>query len=649
MNKITSKIKLLALFTVVLVLAVFTVLFQGNAQADDVKLNVKIKYDNTVIYEVDKTTYIANSNQGRFKMNYVIKNVTKKTLRIRAVKISETLYDGTYSDADMVYSDSIVTLSAGEEYELGGSEFKYASSDEYLFSYNVYAVILDEEDPSMSFTEDDYVQVASAQIPIIQEKVAFNIDYEYYTTQGIVYPDDRITFLFTIESLSNVPINNIKVYDSRYGLLGEIKELRPRESKNVSFDVTVTESSKSYPHIEYQKPNVPDKIVEEKYEDKVIDIEVVNYNYSLNMEITSDVKYINKNQSVEVTFTIVNKGTCALENISVLDENNVTVFNVDRIEASDSYSSTVTMVFNPDKEYIYTCVSPLTESVTAGISFISHPSIEFNFKLDRLPEDYAYGDTIEVEYVISNKGSQRADNIIMTDLGTGEKWNIGSIDVGEEKIIKYSLVITKEETVFEPSLTGNYANEEKDEISKKLLPKVVTVKMPDRFVDIELLVQFSPKIIKDGDSVLMNVDVKNIGNGDLRSYTLTFIEKNMVIASEGKLEAGASKAFDTNFICELEQKITIKLVGKNSDTGTAYEKTFEVPIVVLPNDDPPVPPETPSITPPDKTPGNTDTPGHQGDDDKPLILLFALGIFAAVLLIVTLFLLIKAIVLRLRK
>lgn len=115
LNKITSKIKLLALFTVVLVLAVFTVLFQGNAQADDVKLNVKIKYDNTVIYEVDKTTYIANSNQGRFKMNYVIKNVTKKTLRIRAVKISETLYDGTYSDADMVYSDSIVTLSAGEE------------------------------------------------------------------------------------------------------------------------------------------------------------------------------------------------------------------------------------------------------------------------------------------------------------------------------------------------------------------------------------------------------------------------------------------------------------------------------------------------------------------------------------------------------
>lgn len=221
-------------------------------------------------------------------------------------------------------------------------------------------------------------------------------------------------------------------------------------------------------------------------------------------------------------------------------------------------------------------------------------------------------------------------------------WNIGTIDIGEEKIIKYSYIITTEQTRIQPDITGNYANSTEDKIEKSALPKVITVRMPDKFVDIELRANLPEKIYA-GTDIVFSIVVVNNGTAALRSYTLTLIEKNMVIASEGKLGPTESKSFNSGMKCTTEKEITIKLTGKNDDTGDVYEKTFTIPIEVLDNPDvvTPTPDSSPTVTPPIKTNGPS-------DDDNVLnwsmILVLAVGIVAVILLVITIVFLIKSIV-----
>lgn len=455
-----------------------------------------------------------------------------------------------------------------------------------------------------------------------------------------IYPGDSVLLSAVLTSSSNVPIKNVKVYDSVYGLIGEVAVLQPNDPVTLSVDVVVRASTQSYPYLTYTSLDGVHIDERTDFEDSFINITVSKHSYNLGMEIQCDDVYIAKNQQVNVKFVVTNLGSGTIEDVNIVDAEGNVVFTIRSLGSGDICEESVTLKFSPNNTYVYKCISPLTEEVKAEISFLSLPGLNLSYTLNKDIIQYKYLDIVTVTYTVENKGSVDAKDLVISDCG--QVYALGVLGKGEKRTFAMTYTLTSAETVFKPTLTGVYDDENSSEIEETGIETTIYVEMPAKYADIEFTHEIQPDQIHEGDTVTVIFTLKNNGTSPLTSYSVLIVEKNMIVASEGILQPGQTKTFSADVVVTSTQELTFKVSGKHGDEGNIYEKDANVKIIVIPSVVP-----TPILTPTTSQGGATPAPTPStpsqvigGDDEEDnfqflLMLVFAIGIVSVMMIIVT--------------
>lgn len=635
-----------------LVFAVFLFTFaaNGTAKASGEPLSVKVDFDTPYLYEYSGNYYFSGNDDSRdITVKYTIKNISSETVKLSAVRIVETLSGNTDSFYGNTVYDDKITLAPGGEIELKGNLFSFDESDDFVFQYDVCVAYTHEDEfgIDLPYNDDDFQSILSdgdtGIVYITKEKIKFDIDYSYSNENGgeSIYQGDSVLISAELRSDCNVPVKNVKLYDSFYGYIGEVSIIQPNETVILNVDVTVRASTQSSPYLMYT--SFDNKHIDERLDfQTTIDIEVSKHSYNIGFEIQCENIYITKNQQVDVKFVVTNLGSGVIEDISIVDEEGNIVFTILSLGSGDICEETLTLKFSPNNTYKYTCISPLVTEVSAEISFLSLPGLNLSYTFDKEISQYKYFDTVRVTYTIENKGSVDAKELVLRD---GEReYSIGLLEKGEKRTVELEFTLTREENVFKPVLTGVYDDDNSSEIEEEGIETTIYVELPASYADIEFSIQSIPNVIYSGDVITVVYTLKNIGTGPLTSYSVLIVQKNMIVASEGVLNPGETKNFSATFLVDESQNFTFRVSGKHGENGDIYESDSLVQVDVVQPDllPTPTPSQSGNATPTVKPA----TPSDNSDDGFQfmLMLIFAIGIVSVVMIVITLFVILKKVV-----
>lgn len=616
-------------------LILFTFAANGMAKAAGGALSVNVKIDSQYIYRYNDNYYLSQNGKN-VTLKYVIKNSSSETIKLSAIRIVETLSgseDNLYGE--QIYADGITTIAPGAMVELTGKNFSFDNSDDFVFQYDIRVVYTHQDEFGMDipYTDDDFQSILADNdngiIYITRENVSFESEYNCFQSDDNIYPGDSVMLSVKLTSNSNVPIKNVKVYDSVHGLIGEIALIQPGETVELNADITVRYSAQSYPYINYSSlDNASNGKID--FELSFINIAVSKHDYRLALEIQCENLYISKNQLVEVKFITTNLGSGVIEDINIIGEDGNTVFTIESLDSGEIFEKVVSLNFSPNTTYTYNCISPLTTEVRAMITFLSLPGLSLSYDFDKDIIQYKYFDIVSVSYSIENKGSVDAKDLVISD--GGQVYSVGIIGKGEKRTVTMNFTLTSAETVFSPILTGIY--EDGTLIEENGIETIIYVETPADYADIEFSAEVSPNPLYAGGIATITYTLKNNGTGSLTSYSVLIVEKNMVIASEGVLQAGQSKTFSTVVVINDSQSLTFRVSGKNGEDGTVYEKDSSVTVEVIPEET-----ISPMQTP---LPSDTLAPAPVPSDNENgafkfvLVVIFAIGIVSILMIIITL-------------
>lgn len=632
-----------------LLLITVSVVCIGRVGAYGDALSVGIDFDDSGIYEYNGNYYLSSASKNGSAMKYVIKNDSSEAVKISAISISETLSGLSYNYGNTLYEQSY-TIPAGGSIEILGKLFGFDDSDEFVFQYDVKVAYTKYDDFGMElpYEDSDLESIVSSAgdsiVYITKEDINIDVSYDSYQSGDDILQGDTVTLSLVLESNANVPVRGIVVYDSVYGYLGEVEELLPGDTIEVTADIVVSKSTLSYAYITYQSNDHTQTQQQIDFSSAKVNIVVASRDYRLSLELRCENMYISKNQRVEITFVVTNLGSGDIDNITVLDPDGDEVFSIPYLSGGEIYETGMTLSFSPNTIYEFSCISPKTTKATTAIEFLSLPGVTLSYTFDKDVLQYKYLDVVTVTYKIENKGSVDAVNLILKD--GGQTVTVGKVAKGKTVLVTLKFTLAMEETVISPELTGNFSDEDKTPIEEESIATSIYVEVPEKFAEIEAVYAIVPEVILNGQTATVSYTLKNIGSAPLTSYNVVIVEKNMVIASEGVLNPMASKTFTTDIVCNSSVTYTFKISGKHGDEGELYEKEFIVdiitsaPVVTLPPDGATL---TPTVTPsptPSASAGASATPGN-GDDfsdnneQLTYVLVFTVGVVSCVILLLT--------------
>lgn len=587
--------------------------FMPTAKAEEYDFSVTAKCDSDYVYTYKGDWYVSSGSSGKIKINYTLRNNSDKTVRFSAIKVEETILDdyGQYKYGGNTFDSGMISIAPGEDYNISGSAFVCSGSSGYTFLYDILAVPYeaDEYGIALPFTSSDYVSIIDGGdvLFISSERISLNIDYDYRAYRDNIYLNDRITVTATVSSLCNIPLQNVEIYDSVYGLLGSISSIRPGESIRIDKDVNVTGSGKSYPYIEYSVIN-RDKRESISFEDKAFEIKITDFTYELSVDIEPETWYISDGDEVTFDFTVSNIGSGLVENIVIFDIENQPIIEIPAIASGAFYECQRTFACSPGIDYVFRCISPLTEDQENHIELLLVPDVSVSCTLNKKPSEYSFQDKVEVTYTVRNNGSVDAYSLVLIDVGTNQTWEVGALPSGMTRTASFTVTLLNEKTVFSPMLTGIYDDETETPINESASPIVVEVELPSKYVELQFSSTLSRQIINEGDDVLFTFNISNIGNATFKSYTVRLVELNEIIACEGALEPSSKAVFTKTLTMHAGQTVTVSFAGVNADTGKNVAFEYPLDIVVHELIDKPTPTPVPSSTVlPTKDPSETPT------------------------------------------
>ena len=621
----------------------------GNAGAYGDALSVEINFDSSSIYEYNGNYFLSSASNNGSAMKYVITNGSSEAVKISAISISETLSGLSYNYGNTLYDQSY-TIPAGGSIEILGKLFNFDDSDEFVFQFDVKVAYTKYDDFGMElpYEDSDLESIASSTgesiVYITKENIDIDASYDSYQSSNDIFQGDTVTLSLTLTSNANVPVRGIVVYDSIYGFLGEIEELLPGDTVEMTADIVVDKSTLSYAYITYQSNDHTQIQQQKDFSSAKVNIVVASRDYRLSLELRCDNMYISKNQRVDITFVVTNLGSGDIDNITVLDPDGDEVFSIPYLTGGEIYETKMTLSFSPNIVYEFSCISPKTQTVTTAIEFLSLPGVTLSYTFDKDVLQYKYLDVVTVTYKIENKGSVDAVNLILKD--GGQTLTVGKVAKGKSVTVTLKFTLVTDETVISPTLTGNFSDEDKTPIEEDGIATSIYVEVPEKYAEIDATYVIIPEIILNGQTATISYTLTNVGSAPLTSYSVVIVEKNMVIASEGVLNPLASKTFTVDVVCNSSVTYTFKISGKHGDEGEIYENEFIVdiitsaPVVTLPPDGET---STPIITPtptPSASAGASATPGN-GDDfsdnneQLTYVLVFTVGVVSCVILLLT--------------
>ena len=281
---------------------------------------------------------------------------------------------------------------------------------------------------------------------------------------------DTVSYKITVKDDGNLTIKDIKVTDERTGLAESIEQLAPGESKEYTTSTTVTEEDILSGHIlndatatgigpdpEKEVPVTPGHTDDEP-EDPKPHLTITK----LTTSTPSNGSTYALDETISYQIIAENDGNLTLTNVKVDDELTGDSWTVDSMAPGErrtfttEYTVTSEDILKGSVLNVATAdadgpggnkpdptpgtkedpTDPINTSMTVVKTVTSTPAEG---------DEYALGETVEFQIVVTNTGNVPYNNIVVEDELTGDSWTIATLAVGASQTFTTSYVVTADD------------------------------------------------------------------------------------------------------------------------------------------------------------------------------------------------------------
>lgn len=462
-----------------------------------------------------------------------------------------------------------IALQGRGDIKIEGQEV-YLEQEVYEFKYNV----VDEK--------GDVVKLGST-MRLEPVRTDFNISYTADKSDSI-FINDLVTFTVTVESKSNVIVENIVVSDKDLGELGRIDSLAPNSQKTITKTIKMEKGTDGTIVLKHSDP-LGVREEEQKIFPTSVNLKVSNVPRStgISIETVPDISAIPGEATINVALVIKNIGNTRLKNIKVTDWNGEVVYSSPGpLTPADEITRNLTLKVKPDTTYKFRAEAEADEGTTAvGDSQFILSKLDPRIEILRdIPTGIVAGKPFTIEYTIKNIGNVDIRNILVEEPELGEVATINELLSGEE-LVK-TVEFTVNDNVVSKTKLKALVSDSGSEYEYSASDIVINVQPDGVKHQIAMVLRANTETLDEPDTISLECKVKNTGTETLNNLRFVLMDREMMIQEIIVLEPGEEqKLLVTPFRLEETEDFYVRVDGYDSENVkfTAESDTLTITVV----------------------------------------------------------------------
>lgn len=406
-----------------------------------------------------------------------------------------------------------------------------------------------------------------------------------YTTDAnpVGLSDFPVYFGGKIKLLSAAKVSNLKIYDSVYGLLAELGDIKEDESKKFQKDLAVQAGVvNSYIIIEYTDllsgENIRTELPNVKITGRIIDPPI---EMKMSLNVSSSKTYLETSQNIDLTFEFINDTQYEIiaAFIYQLDDTGKAtaepILDMGSISKGAKTTLTKNIKIETDKIYQYAIYAYVEDSstpfkTTYDFSLSSIPpclEIQRSIAGNYLP---FYTDTV-ITYKAKNISNYEVTNVTITDGILGEIYKTDSIKPGQEVTFTAKGKFTNN-FVSQPTISLIIKDDKNTSHTFFITKQIFEIEQKNE----PSIIMFIENInANNKESLSFNVVILNNGNTNFIDLELIDTRNGALLGTLSLLDIGGKQIIPLiNQNYKNDSQITLMVKCKTED-GQEMEYTFD--------------------------------------------------------------------------
>ncbi len=592
MKNFAKKSLSLLLSVLMVCIALWSAFPLAEAQAEVSGLTVSAFFETEEISLYNGAYYMGSA--GEYTAKYAISNETEEPFTIYQFRVSESVTGSGGNNTTRQKVSQGQTIAPGGQVILTGSQLSYAGVDGETLRYSVEVKLEENGDWQM-------ITFMEQQLSFYQERANVTVKY-LCTDRQLQGSEGTIELEVEVTSKSNVPIKNIIISDVLLGRVASFDLLDPGETRAVKKKFVVELPSPDQtvvqliPQLQYE--TLCGQSISDTLESAGLQLNFMDDSSYAQFEVTPGKFYLGKDGG-EVSFQLVLKNTSKsrLRDVMIqlpfyikVDDSYVNQLHYDSLEPDETVELSFAANCVPENEYIFYCnamIANAAETVSQRVTIVFEsfsPEISVSVSTDK--EDYAYGESVSVEYIIKNVGNYTLEDVMLTDSIFEEPRSVGSLDPGQEKRL-VKIYTIKDVMQLKATAKGTAFDSQGDAHEVSADSESLTIE-PTTQYNIKLYAKCDENTVNPGDKAAFVVTVLNSGTAPVSGFVLNAIVdgKTITVCSAPSkdypdgLSAGAHLEIPAELVIDKNGNVEFELICSKSE-GTQYIQRVEVELNVV--------------------------------------------------------------------
>ena len=592
MKNFAKKSLSLLLSVLMVCIALWSAFPLAEAQAEVSGLTVSAFFETEEISLYNGAYYMGSA--GEYTAKYAISNETEEPFTIYQFRVSESVTGSGGNNTTRQKVSQGQTIAPGGQVILTGSQLSYAGVDGETLRYSVEVKLEENGDWQM-------ITFMEQQLSFYQERANVTVKY-LCTDRQLQGSEGTIELEVEVTSKSNVPIKNIIISDVLLGRVASFDLLDPGETRAVKKKFVVELPSPDQtvvqliPQLEYE--TLCGQSISDTLESAGLQLNFMDDSSYAQFEVTPAKFYLGKDGG-EVSFQLVLKNTSKsrLRDVMIqlpfyikVDDSYVNQLHYDSLEPDETVELSFAANCVPENEYIFYCnamIANAAETVSQRVTIVFEsfsPEISVSVSTDK--EDYAYGESVSVEYIIKNVGNYTLEDVMLTDSIFEEPRSVGTLDPGQEKRL-VKIYTIKDVMQLKATAKGTAFDSQGDAHEVSADSESLTIE-PTTQYNIKLYAKCDEGTVNPGDKAAFVVTVLNSGTAPVSGFVLNAIVdgKTITVCSAPSkdypdgLSAGAHLEIPAELVIDKNGNVEFELICSKSE-GTQYIQRVEVELNVV--------------------------------------------------------------------
>lgn len=592
MKNFAKKSLSLLLSVLMVCIALWSAFPLAEAQAEVSGLTVSAFFETEEISLYNGAYYMGSA--GEYTAKYAISNETEEPFTIYQFRVNESVTGSGGNNTTRQKVSQGQTIAPGGQVILTGSQLSYAGVDGETLRYSVEVKLEENGDWQM-------ITFMEQQLSFYQERTNVTVKY-LCTDRQLQGSEGTIELEVEVTSKSNVPIKNIIISDVLLGRVASFDLLDPGETRAVKKKFVVELPSPDQtvvqliPQLQYE--TLCGQSISDTLESAGLQLNFMDDSSYAQFEVTPAKFYLGKDGG-EVSFQLVLKNTSKsrLRDVMIqlpfyikVDDSYVNQLHYDSLEPDETVELSFAANCVPENEYIFYCnamIANAAETVSQRVTIVFEsfsPEISVSVSTDK--EDYAYGESVSVEYIIKNVGNYTLEDVMLTDSIFEEPRSVGTLDPGQEKRL-VKIYTIKDVMQLKATAKGTAFDSQGDAHEVSADSESLTIE-PTTQYNIKLYAKCDENTVNPGDKAAFVVTVLNSGTAPVSGFVLNAIVdgKTITVCSAPSkdypdgLSAGAHLEIPAELVIDKNGNVEFELICSKSE-GTQYIQRVEVELNVV--------------------------------------------------------------------